>query len=290
MSISFDKFKGCLFGLAVGDALGYPNEFIKNRNYIVTDMIQRPGKSYMAGTWTDDTSMTICLAESILSKGELDPYDQLDKYSSWLNNGWMSCVDDRSFGSGKATRAAINAYNDSKSIENGDETTLGNGSVMRVAPVPMLFINETPKTVGYLCSDSSKTTHNNKECCYECARLGIVLYYLLKESKCKISQVSNFLPGMKYPVPTEKDGKATTTVNNAFWSIITNHDFESSLIAAVNLDGDADSVGAVTGAIAGAMYGYSAIPDRWLNQLQKKEILENLIIRMWNFVSERINK
>ena len=85
MSISFDKFKGCLFGLAVGDALGYPNEFIKNRNYIVTDMIQRPGKSYMAGTWTDDTSMTICLAESILSKGELDPYDQLDKYSSWLN-------------------------------------------------------------------------------------------------------------------------------------------------------------------------------------------------------------
>ena len=64
MKISFDKFKGCLFGLAVGDALGYPNEFIK----IVTDMIQRPGKSYMAGTWTDDTSMTICLAESILNK------------------------------------------------------------------------------------------------------------------------------------------------------------------------------------------------------------------------------
>ena len=64
MSISFDKFKGCLFGLAVGDALGYPNEFIK----IVTDIIQRPGKSYMAGTWIDDTSMTICLAESILNK------------------------------------------------------------------------------------------------------------------------------------------------------------------------------------------------------------------------------
>ena len=71
---------------------------------------------------------------------------------------------------------------------------------------------------------------------------------------------------------------------------MTNHDFEVSLIVAVNLDGDADSVGAVTGAIAGAMYGYSAIPDRWLNQLQKKEILENLIIRMWNFVQERINK
>ena len=81
MSISFDKFKGCLFGLAVGDALGYPNEFIK----IVTDIIQRPGKSYMAGTWIDDTSMTICLAESILNKWELDHYDQLDKYSSWLN-------------------------------------------------------------------------------------------------------------------------------------------------------------------------------------------------------------
>ena len=64
MNISFDKFKGYLFGLAVGDALGYPNEFIK----IVTDIIQRPGKSYMAGTWIDDTSMTICLAESILNK------------------------------------------------------------------------------------------------------------------------------------------------------------------------------------------------------------------------------
>lgn len=287
--ISFDKFKGCLYGVAVGDALGYPNEFKKHTS-IVTDMIQREGKSYLPGTWTDDTSMTICLAESILEKGKLDPNDQLNKYSNWLNNGWMSCVDDLSFGSGKATRIAIDAYNQTGSIENGDDTTLGNGSVMRIAPVPMLFINESPKTVGYLCSDSSKTTHNNKECCYECARLGIVLYYLLKESKCKISHVSNLLPGMKYPVPTEKDGKATTTVNNAFWSIMTNHDFESSLIAAVNLEGDADSVGAVTGAIAGAMYGYSAIPDRWLDQLQKKEIIENLIIRMWNFVNERINK
>ena len=68
---------------------------------------------------------------------------------------------------------------------------------------------------------------------------------------------------------------------------MTNHDFEASLIAAVNLEGDADSVGAVTGAIAGAMYGYSAIPDRWLDKLQKKDILEDLINRMWNFVKER---
>lgn len=287
--ISYDKFKGCLFGLATGDALGYPLEFKKkNDNLFVTEMIQRNGKSYPAGTWTDDTSMAICLAESILDCKKLDPKNQLEKYSNWLNDGYMSCVDDKSFGSGKATRKAVDSFNNNGSICNGDEETLGNGSVMRIAPIPMMFINHDAKTVANLCSESSKTTHNNATCCYQCARLGLVIFYLLKYNICKIYNVSKniFTPGVFPLKPTDTDGRASVTVDIAFWSILSNHDFESTLISAINHDGDSDSYGAVAGSLAGALYGYSAIPERWIEKLQKKELLYNLIDRMWNSVKD----
>lgn len=284
MAVSFDKFKGCFIGLAVGDALGYPVEF-KQHDNIISDMISREGKPYPPGTWTDDTSMAICLAESILEKGQFDLSDQIKKYSNWLNNGWMSCVNDKSFGAGKATKRAINEFNINGSIIHGDETTLGNGSIMRLAPIPMLFLNRDLKTVVSLCVESSKTTHNNKECCTECGKLGIILYSLLKESKNYISIVEkNLQENKQNKFPTEIDGKASTTLYNSLWSVITYTGFEHTLISAVNLRGDADSVGAVTGSIAGALYGYSAIPERWLNALQKRDLLEDLVDRMWFFV------
>ena len=111
------------------------------------------------------------------------------------------------------------------------------------------------------------------------------MYSLLKESKNYISIVEkNLQENKQNKFPTGTDGKASTTLYNSLWSVITYTGFEHTLISAVNLRGDADSVGAVTGSIAGALYGYSSIPERWLNALQKRDLLEDLVDRMWFFV------
>ncbi len=282
--LSYDKFCGCLYGLAIGDALGMPYEFINETHEYITEMNKSSRFNLKAGTWTDDTSLTLCLADSILELEKYDETNNLLKYSNWYKNGYLSC-ESYSFGIGKATKNALEAFIKNNSIINGNETTLGNGVVMRITSLIMLSLNNNIKEIAELCKRETMITHNNNECIIQSARFGLVLYYILHDNICKIKQVSkNIL------LPTwiqQHDGKAITTIDNAFHAILENHDFKNSLIYAVNIPGDSDTVGAITGAIAGALYGYSAIPEQWLKKLRKKEIIEKYVKQMWNFITER---
>lgn len=230
--------------------------------------------------------MALCLAESLIECNGFDLKNQMQKYSMWLNDGYLSCAD-KSIGSGKATRAAIDDFDQTGNLLHGNAETLGNGSLMRLAPIPMFFLDQDIKTVAEYCVKSSSITHNNAECATQCAKLGIVLYYLLKENVCKVHQLGRLVMDPKFDM--DEDGRAVTTLHNAFWSILNNHDFEASIISAINLRGDSDTVGAVTGAIAGAMYGYSAIPDRWLEKIQKKSLISKKINGMWAHVAQQLN-
>ena len=289
-----DKIKGSMLGLAVGDALGAPYEFRTPaepiRNY-------REGGHHgiRKGEWTDDTSMALCLAISLINKSGQDIFDikhQLRLYEKWLNHGYMSTRDE-SFGSGRTTRNAIAAFLETGEIPTeplADERA-GNGSIMRLAPVPLAYSFDIAKAAEY-SAESSKSTHRLPECVQACALMGQIIaqavqgfpkdevlfpkegFYNLTEQK--VIDLSKGLY-LEEELPTEQQtGYVIDTLKIALWCVAKTESFEDAIIAAVNVPGDRDTYGAVTGQIAGAIYGVQGIPARWLEDLMKRELIENV--------------
>ena len=155
-----DRVVGCLVGLAVGDALGTTLEFKRPGTFSpLTDMIGGGPFRLEAGQWTDDTSMALCLAESLLEKGGFDPRDQMQRYIKWWRDGHHSCTG-RCFDIGISTRGALASFEASGNPFSGssDPNGAGNGCLMRLAPVPMFFLSEPERALHY-CVESARTTH-----------------------------------------------------------------------------------------------------------------------------------
>ncbi len=291
-----DRYKGCLVGLAVGDALGVPLEFCK-RGFLpkVTEMIGQ-GPFWLApGEWTDDTSMALCLANSLIEKQRFDEIDQLDKYCKWMDEGYMS-VTGKLFDIGDATADALCNYKKTGiSSGNTHEKSCGNGSIMRLAPIPMVYRDKND--LFKLAMDSSKTTHAHKKCMYSCAFFAYLINLALNgESKDKIlesytfpfsmeAELENVIAG-SYKNKTEdqikSSGYVIDTLEAALWAFYTTDSFEDGCIKVVNLGDDSDTVGAVYGQIAGAYYGYSNIPTRWLDKLSNRQMIEDISIKLYN--------
>ena len=164
-----DRFRGCLLGLAAGDALGTTLEFRTPGAFQKIDDIVGGGPFRLeAGQWTDDTSMALCLATSLIEKGEFDPRDQMQRYVRWRREGYLSS-NGRCFDIGNTVSDALSRFEETGEPYAGstNPNTAGNGSLMRLAPVPMYFAGDAAKAIDR-SADSSRTTHGAREAVDSC--------------------------------------------------------------------------------------------------------------------------
>ena len=175
-----DRARGALLGLACGDAVGTTVEFKPRGSFIpMTDMVGGGPFQLVAGQWTDDTSMTLCLVSSLIENG-FDLHDQMSRYRRWYEHGYMSS-NGRCFDIGNATYAALMTFKRTGNALAGSASpdSAGNGSIMRLAPVPIRYLG-TPDLALDHCVEQSKTTHQAPECLMACRLLGEVLIRALQ--------------------------------------------------------------------------------------------------------------
>lgn len=272
-----NKAKGMLWGLIVGDAFGSPIQFSsKDGHPWITEMVECPVFNLPAGYWTDDGSMAMCIMDSYVRKGVYDLKDIGDTFVKWFMDGYLSSMDGRSFDVGGATADACQNIAVRRRYVNGHEESQGNGSIMRFAPSYLLAQKEgDPTKVLHAISD---LTHSSNKVREVVDRLAKVLDEHM--AGVRTAEVSPY----KTRGEVNNSGWAVSTLDAALWAFNTTESFEEGLVAAVNLGGDSDTIGAVFGQIAGAYYGFDAIPDRWVKAVKTWEKVDALIARFLDAV------
>lgn len=286
-----DQYLGCLLGLACGDALGAAVEFAPRGSFIpVTEMRGDGPYNLPPGYWTDDTSMALCLGTSLIEKRGFDPSDQLRRYVDWWLNGTWSSTDE-CFDIGTITREALRRFNESQDAYCGsvNPKTAGNGSLMRLAPVPMLYRTD-PIAVDRYAADSSRTTHGAPEA-IDCCRLmaaiivaafnGVSKTDVLLQSSLRLSapKVVALATGdylNKVEIDIKGSGYCVESLEAALWCFAQTTSLQQCVLKAVNLGDDADTTAAIAGQVAGAFYGVQAIPKSWLKTLRRADDIENI--------------
>ena len=285
--VELDRFRGCLLGLAAGDAVGTSAEFMPRGSFPpITGMHGGGPFALNPGEWTDDTSMALCLAHSLLEVGGFDAADQMRRYCDWQERGYMSS-NGSCFDIGITVSRALERFRSTGDPFSGssDPRTAGNGSIMRLAPIPMA-VHGQPELLDQWCKDSSRTTHAASECLEACVLLGRMLQRALRgESKEQIlfsepsqdfSQTTiHLLAEGHYRAYAREDlrgsGYVIRSLEAALWCFWTTDSFEQSILTAANLGEDADTTAAVCGQLAGAHYGEIGIPSKWLSTLTQVE-------------------
>ena len=287
-----------MLGLAAGDALGTTLEFKSPGHFEpVTDMVGGGPFHLEAGQWTDDTSMTLCLADSLIERRGFDARDQMERYVRWYREGYLSSKD-YCFDIGNTTRSALEAFERTGEPYSGptDAKSAGNGSIMRLAPVP-LFYAANPREAIERCADSSRTTHGAATAVDGCRYLGALIVGavngvskedLLSERYCPIpgywqahplvDEIDEVAAGSfkrRQPPQIKGSGYVVKSLEAALWAFYNSNSFEEGCLKAVNLGDDADTTGAVYGQLAGAFYGESAIPERWRSRLARHDLIES---------------
>jgi ADP-ribosyl-[dinitrogen reductase] hydrolase len=246
----------------------------------LTDMIGGGPFRLAPGQWTDDTSMALCLADSLVTTG-FDLRDQLERYCRWQDEGYWSSTG-HCFDIGIATRRALQKFRQTGEVEAGSAhpNTAGNGCLMRLAPVPMYFAADEDRAAEY-SERSCVTTHRADECLDAARVLGRVLARALRgddrDALLRAIDTSALTPNIasiamqEFLAKAEDDIRGTGYVVHcleaALWSFVTTNSFAAAVLRAANLGDDADTTAAVCGQIAGAFYGESAIPTPWLERL-----------------------
>ena len=265
-----DRAKGALWGLVVGDAFGSPIQFSgKDSHPWITEMVDCPVFNLPPGYWTDDGSMAMCIMDSYVRKGKYDLKDIGATFVKWYMEGYLSSIDGRAFDIGGATAAAVSEIWENGSLVNGREDSQGNGSIMRFAPSYLLAQKECdlPKTMHEI----SDLTHSSNKVREVVDRFAKILDEHLAGTRT--AEVSAY----KTRAEVNNSGWAVSTLDAALWAFNTTERFEDGLVAAVNLGGDSDSIGAVFGQIAGAYYGFGAIPERWVKAVKTWAKVDKLI-------------
>lgn len=284
-----DRGLGCFLGLAVGDALGASLEFTeRDRGPLHSEMSGGGPFDLEPGQWTDDTSMALAMADSLIRSRAFDPLDIMTRFLDWKERGTYSSTG-RCFDIGNTTSNALFQFKNTGNPFSGSEHHFeaGNGSIMRLAPI-VLFSLGDPEHLRTLACDQSRLTHGATDAVEACELLAVWLHEAIVTGDPALLQRSVPWSGKSRRVPgiaggsfREKDrseirstGYCIDTLEAAVWAVFKTSSFEEALILAVNLGGDSDTVGAVAGQIAGALYGLSVIPSRWLEPLTWRERLE----------------
>ncbi len=273
-----DRFRGCLLGLAVGDALGAQVEFSEPGTFPPVTRMEGGGPfNLQPGEWTDDTSMALCLAESLLERSGFDAHDQMTRYVSWWREGHLSSTGE-CFDIGNTVRGSLGRFLRTGDPFAGpdDPATAGNGSLMRLAPVPMFYAAD-PETAIARAAESSRTTHGAAEAIDRCVRFARILADALHGAS-----KTELLRGVPVTSRPRSSGHVVDTFDAALWAFATTGGFREALLAAVNLGGDADTVGAVCGQLAGAHYGERSIPREWLEPLAMRRYIDDQAARLYS--------
>lgn len=294
-----NRFRGCLIGLAVGDAVGTTLEFCRPGTFApISDMIGGGLFDLKPGEWTDDTSMALCLATSLVEQHGFDAHDQMQRYLQWYQTGYLSS-NGQCFDIGNTVRIALTRFRETGKAFSGstDPGTAGNGSIMRLAPVPMFFANDAEKAVHF-SGESSRTTHAAPSAVDACRYFGGLIFGALHGATKESLLSPNYSPATEYwkrnllnpdiaviaegsfkrkgPPGIRGTGYVVQSLEAALWAFFKSSSFPEGLLLAVNLGDDADTTGAVYGQLAGAFYGESAIPQSWRLKLAKRDIIESL--------------
>jgi ADP-ribosyl-[dinitrogen reductase] hydrolase len=282
-----DRALGCLLGLAVGDAVGTPLEFTpRDARPPVTDMVGGGPFHLQPGEWTDDTSMALCLADSLIACGGLDQRDLMEGFVQWWREGYNS-HNGRCFDIGITTRRALERYLETGNPVAGstDPHSAGNGSIMRLAPVAIRWINDPLQALA-AARAQSVTTHAAPAAVEGCALLAEILVEAIttgdKErvlrhrtvAEPSIAAIAGGSWRDKERNEIRSSGYAVHTLEAALWCIHRADRFQDAVLMAANLADDADTAAAVTGQIAGALWGRASIPPRWLDRLAWRDEIE----------------
>ncbi|MDD5149807.1 MAG: ADP-ribosylglycohydrolase family protein [Flavobacterium sp.] len=295
---------GCIFGLAIGDAVGTTLEFKERGTFEpITDMVGG-GPFYLEpGEWTDDTSMTLCLAQSLIVCAGFDAKDQLDKYVKWYKTGYFSS-NDVCFDIGDQTRKILDeyirtddevnsAYVLSARLPNGSLSS-GNGSLMRIAPIALYYLSDTKSALKYAMR-SSLTTHASVDC-IDCCTIFVELL-LLALSCIDKATIVNY-PRLKIIGANKINSRITDikstgyvkdSISAAIWCFNQTENYKDAILLAANLGGDADTIASITGQLAGAYYGFDSIPIEWRNRIAKYELLESIAKQLYHGNKKRVN-
>jgi ADP-ribosylglycohydrolase len=299
-----DRYRGCLLGLAAGDALGTTLEFRSPGTFAPIGHIVGGGPFDLApGEWTDDTSMALCLAESLVERHGFDALDQMERYLRWYREGYLSS-NGRCFDIGTTVRSALHRFERTRDPYSGstDPATAGNGALMRVAPVALAFAAD-PAVAVRLSGESSRTTHGAQESVDACRYLGALMVGALSGRSKEELLADSFEPvsGLwaaaplapaiaeiatgsfkrREPPDIRGSGYVVRSLEAALWAFYRTASFKAGALSAVNLGDDADTTGAVYGQLAGTFYGHRDIPTAWLGKLVKTDLIISLAKRLW---------
>ena len=322
MSEFIRKAKAVMIGHAVGDALGVPVEF-RTREYLeknpINDMIGYGTHSVPKGTWSDDTSMSLCALKSF-EKGKIDYNDIMRNFGKWFYYSQFTATNEM-FDVGNTCGKTIHRFFKERYPYNkcglSDEYSNGNGSLMRIHPFTLYLIYKNSKKISLnhiqCISEASALTHSHARSRVACIIYSFILWELI-ENPSKES-IKRALENVKmiyvhYSVSwgthideykelksfhrlfegiekidgslIKSDGYVVNTLEAAVWCLLTTNSYKECVLKAVNLGDDTDTTAAVAGGLAGALYGYDEIPEEWRNTLIKKEYIEELCEKAFN--------
>ncbi len=293
--------RGAFLGMAIGDALGAAVEFKMPGSFAEVTSFRGGGPHGLGpGEWTDDTSMALALADSIVHQG-WDLSDQLSRYIDWRENGRYS-VNGRCFDIGITVSSALSAFRrdgDPLTCASSDDRSSGNGSIMRLAPVPIHFFDLFPDRIDLLlrmADESSITTHASPQCRSACRYMTLILCGLMSGERREdvlsghwqpLQQLMKLEPlhpavqeiaagsyRNRNPPDIRGSGYVVHTLEASLWAFHNADSFDQAVLRVVNLGEDADTTGAVCGQIAGAHWGVDGVPGHWLDNLARRDILD----------------
>ena len=287
---------GILLGLACGDALGRPVEFetaeaIRDEHGIIQDMLAGGVHNQPAGTITDDTQQALCIARSLIECGTFDPEDIAIRFREWYETDPFSI--------GRTTQWALYDLTTGYSWDEAGKRAwegenAGNGSVMRCAPLALAY-HDDPDTLVEVSKQSSAITHYDPRCVYGCAILNLTLAAIINDVdtplRTALDRVESEAPSelinalrsvcrtaepVLNPKMPEPSGYVIHTLQTALYDGLSAESPEEGIVTAVNRGGDTDTIGAVTGAVVGARFAKSELPDRWLDTISETAELDQL--------------
>ncbi|WP_338833973.1 ADP-ribosylarginine hydrolase Tri1 [Moorella humiferrea] len=307
------RYRGSLLGLAVGDALGVTLEFKAPGTFKpINDMVGGGPFNLKPGQWTDDTAMALGLAESLVECRGFDPVDQMERYRRWYREGYMSSTG-RCFDIGNTVRSALERFERTGEPYCGptDPFTAGNGSLMRLAPVPLFYARD-PREAVAKAGESSRTTHGAVEAVDACRYMAALIVGAVNGASKEelLSEHYEPVPGLwreallapgvaavasgsfkrRNPPEIRGTGYVVDCLEAALWAFCHGSNFREGALLAVNLGDDADTTGAVYGQLAGAYYGEDGIPEEWREKIAMRELVvslaEELLALAWGYRPE----
>lgn len=253
-----DCLRAAIYGFAVGDALGVPYEFQPRGSFTCTNMTGYGTHNQPAGTWSDDTAMMLATLDSLATHDDVvDVEDMRARYTRWMRDGEYA-IDELVFDIGITVRTALRTGQG-----RTEASSCGNGSLMRI--LPLAFTSAPDETVRQV----SAITHAHPICQDHCVTYVHLIRRLLNRET---------LP----PFPTPRDRVASTgyvvdTLNSVRWALANGSDYRSTVLAAVNLGGDTDTICALAGGAAAIRYGWESIPEDWVSMLRGRDIIDTVL-------------